>query len=916
MYSIINVSSNNTYLTEKEWEEVKEYVKNRRILTDSSTIEEIPELVYEEIQTATSEPVMMFSTRSDEVHSDAYNQMAVATSISEMYEIMLTIMNDNPESLYDMSADEIQALYDDATGMNNENPSNDYADLIDTLQLLAGDYKLNDVELLVTETWSGTISAKTFTGTGNVVSINGTCTLTGKITVSNNTDLIITGQGIIQRDPSYLNELFNVYGTGTLIIKGTSTSNPIIIDGGSTGTKANVRTMIRCDNALNLENVELRNNNTTVVRDYSIIDKWDDTADNFAGGAITLCDNENNVTIKNCKIYNNSSTYGAGIYLNRTGSGTLTIENTTFDNCNTTSGGGCAIFFDGRPGTNEVVPSNGYLNYIVNITNTVIQNCTSAGCGSAIYFHRQGKAEVMMQNCTVQNCISQSSSCGTLRCDGNSRYKLIIDNCLIQNNESQNTGGHGAGVYWNALGEGASLIIRNNTRILNNIAGGQGGGLFVEGSHITVTDTIIKGNQAAIGGGIGIKTFADSSLSVADGVTGTSFNLTLGEGVVVEENVATTKGGGISYDIVSGVPASGFVFNYTNDGAIIRNNSVTATDGIGGGIAIIDEMSTGASTFPNRNYTANTFIKSGLLQNNHAVNGGAAHITVGNFEMTGGTIDSHSTTGSGAGVYVSAGNVKIDGGTITNNNSVENGGAIYLTNGSFTMNNGILNNNTSENSGGAVYVTGGNANINSGTITNNIALENGGAMYVANGDLVIGIKSCRDAGETSTHEHPTIKDNIAADGGGICVNGGETTMYCGNITGNRTYKETVNVLVTEGSFTYNGGTIGIPFDSGVYVTGGNFIDNTTDENKSLRYELHYHSSIAPKLYDKELLYNHYIPKSKWIGSPKGDVLHIDSDDNAPTWGDLFPKHKFVGWKNNNIMNTDKVFNLYAQWEEN
>lgn len=874
MSDVLNIPSKNSYLTSKQWEEVVEYVKNRKNVVEEPIVEEI-----------TEEPrVMMFASKSVAQNSYAYTELVQATSVSDMYEILLMIMNESPDELHNMTSDELQSLYDNATQMNEENQSDDYQDLADTLQYLAGDYDLNGAEVLATETWSGEIGAKTYTGTDNVINISGNCILTGKITISNNAAVTIIGSGVLTRASNYVGELFNVYGSATLTIKGTSTSTPIIIDGGSTGTKKDVRTMMRIDHNLNLENVELRNNNTTVARDYTVIDNWDNTLDNFAGGAITLCDNENNVTIKNCKIYDNTAQKGAGIYLNRKGYGTLLIENTTFSNCDALSSGG-AIFFDGELGKDaggivEVIPDDGFLNYTVTITNTTIENCDAlGGCGSAIYMHHRGNADITMTGCTVQNCVSNTGSCGTIRCDGNSRYKLTVDNCLIQNNES--TSGHGGGIYWNALGNGSALVVKNS-RILNNVASSMGGGMFVEGSSITVTNTTISGNIANMGGGIGIKTFADSGYKNDSSVNSRSFNLNLGNGVIVENNVATSMGGGISYDIVDGIPDNGFTFNYTNDGAIIRNNiassegSITGVpDGIGGGVAIINDLT-------NNTYYANIYMKSGSIDGNRAKDGAGFHITIGNFEMDGGTIENHVSSGDG--------------------------GAIYMAGGNFTMTDGVFNNNTSEISGGAVCVTNGNAHIHSGVITDNIALDRGGALYVSNGNVIIGAKECHDAGASSIHSHPVIKNNIASDGGGLYVNGGTTTMWCGDIKHNHTYEKTVNVLVTNGSFTYNGGSIGIPYDTGVFVTGGVFDDNVSEAEGKIKHELHYNSTFG------DMNYNGRIPESKWIASPRVDVLHIgDSDDTSPTWADLFPEYEFVGWEQGE--STDEMVTLNAIWEK-
>ena len=251
------------------------------------------------------------------------------------------------------------------------------------------------------------------------------------------------------------------------------------------------------------------------------------------------------------------------------------------------------------------------------------------------------------------------------------------------------------------------------------------------------------------------------------------------------------------------------------------------------------------------------------------------------------------------------------GGIMAYNKALKNGGAVHIAGGNFTMNNGVLRNNMSEISGGAVCITNGDINVESGSIMNNIALSSGGAIAVTSGDVTIGIKECYDVGESSSHSHPVIASNVASDGGGVYVDGGATTMWCGDIKHNHTYDKTVNVLVVnDGNFTFNGGTIGIPYDTGIFVNGGVFEDNSDDSQNVLKHELHYHSVL------NDIKYNGGIPQSKWIASPRGDILHMeDCDNSTPTWADLFPEYEFVGWENKEETDTDEIVNLYAIWEK-
>lgn len=390
-------------------------------------------------------------------------------------------------------------------------------------------------------------------------------------------------------------------------------------------------------------------------------------------------------------------------------------------------------------------------------------------------------------------------------------------------------------------------------------------------------------------------------------------------------SVSTAIGGG-----TVGIPfryesASKLYNQGTGGNAILNISGGTIHAGsIGGGG--ISDLPSPNGTHPYANLYANVAMgKIGSAQ--VAISGGTTQgqivMTKGTemdcfFKMTDGIIDNSTKDNTfvflkenGGAVYVENGNATMNGGTIKNCGNAENGGAFYVDGGDVTVYNGSIIDNSVAGSGGAIYVSGGNVNINSGVVSDNIALDKGGAIAVTSGNLTIGIEECRNAGESSTHVHPVIENNIASDGGGIYVDGGTTTMWCGDIKHNLTYEKTVNVLVISGgNFVYNGGTIGIPYDTGVFVNGGIFDDNSSESEKTLKHELYYHSILGDEIY------NGRIPESKWIASPRGDILPSEGFDNtSPTWADLFPEYEFVGWENKPENDTEEVVNLYAIWEE-
>ena len=662
--------------------------------------------------------------------------------------------------------------------------------------------------------------------------------------------------------------------------------------------------------------------------------------------------------IKYCKADPDIQSLGGAVFIDSEGqySGTFTMNGGTIENCSAYRGGAVYVhesIAEGASGVATFNMYNGSLQYNVarehggavycaghfTMHNGTISNNISEETGSVVDgvavnkgygggVHVQGTRALFVMNDGVISKNKAASGGGVMMYTDST---MTMNGGTICENIASGSGGAGNGgaIYLQAstlnfnkgtlennwarryggainINQTASMYLNGECLVLNNSAN-HGGGISQEAGDCRIElsnkNIMISGNTARLNGNGGGMFIEKGTLNISAGT--------------IQNNTAAGKGGGISMC----VQRIGGDISVNMTGGNIINNSAGIT---GGGIDIFSDFTDSTNTI-NR---VNVYLHGGIIENNTSNdNGGAVQVWVNeaNSESviyigdqtkeTYPSINDNRSNQNGGAISISSGDVFMRKGVLKGNSCVKNGGSVYVSGGNFTMKNGVFDDNTSEESGGAIYIIDGDVNIGSGTISNNIALSNGGAIAVANGNVVIGEESCYNAGGASTHAHPVIENNIASVGGGIYVNGGETVMWCGEIKDNRTYEETVNVLVNDGSFTYNGGVIGIPFDSGVAVLGGTFTDNTTDHNNVIQFELHYHSRLIPDFLNQELLYNHYIPKSKWIGSPKGDILHIDPDDNAPTWGDLFPKYEFIGWVSNDATNTKKVFNLYAQWAD-
>ena len=619
------------------------------------------------------------------------------------------------------------------------------------------------------------------------------------------------------------------------------------------------------------------------------------------GGAIYWYTSTGNCQLSNCTFTSNEGTSGGAVYL-RYGT-TVKINDCRFNNNLSTSNGGAFFLESGSP-------------------NITIENCNFNGnnCqnGSCVMIG-SGSQTINIKKTIFENSLATlgSGDGGTVRSVGLGRCKLNIDQCIFRNNVSS----RGAGVYWNANGSGALMNVKD-TQFINNEASINGGALYTEGpctfqgSNGTLSPvissgsipssgligTIIQGNRATErGGGICIAAYNDGS-ATAPTIFGEN-NITLGTNVIISGNSAPI-GGGVSYNIGnSKVFGDNFIFNFNIQGAKISGNTA---ENQGGGIFI--------------EYDA--FLYAAMSREQGKDLGLVPRVNVNSGEISG------NISQTGAGIFVAKGQCNITGGVVKNNASTSDGGAIHLQNRPISgqipteeqkttkviISGGSLESNTAETNGGAISVINGDCFIESGILNNNIAISKGGACYISNGNIVLGTEECHDAGDSSTHTHPVIINNIANDGAGIYVDGGNTTMWCGDIKYNQAYEGTVNVFVNNGTFTYNGGDIGVPFDTGIRIEGGQFIDNTATP-ESPRYELHYRSTLIPDGDYKEIDYNYGFPASKWVDSPKGtEFRKVKTDNTTPTWGEVFADKEFIGWTYDKNKNSDKFFNLYALWE--
>jgi hypothetical protein len=177
----------------------------------------------------------------------------------------------------------------------------------------------------------------------------------------------------------------------------------------------------------------------------------------------------------------------------------------------------------------------------------------------------------------------------------------------------------------------------------------------------------------------------------------------------------------------------------------------------------------------------------------------------GNLTLNNLTIrNGHSAAGvnTGGGIEIGAGGtLRTNSSKITNNTSDDHGGGIHNGGGTVALTSTTVNGNTAALDGGGLSMNGGTTTINSGSVTGNNAMRGGGLFLsgtaTINGTLVGGNSV-----------------SGSADGGGVFVDSGSTTLTSSRITGNTATSGPVSE--PDGAGIFNKATLNL---SGTPVSG-------------------------------------------------------------------------------------------------
>ena len=341
----------------------------------------------------------------------------------------------------------------------------------------------------------------------------------------------------------------------------------------------------------------------------------------------------------------------------------------------------------------------------------------------------------------------------------------------------------------------------------------------VSGALLTLTDGIaLQGRSTGLVGG-GVSVSSSGTLTMYGGeisgntVIGTIWSVSGGGGVLVQENgTFTMHGGEISGNMAVNDHGGGVFVNngtFTMTGGVIRDNTANCNggdlfggrggNGNGGGVVVVD------GTFE---------MDGGVIRNNTAANnGGGVAIADSTFEMNGNAVISGNAAHSGGGVAIGLANPELD------YPPCQSYFVLVFSGGTFEMSgNAVIDGNTAQQGGGVAV---GVVNPSGGSLTTQNVIFGRGTFEMSGNAAITDNKSlsldrdfynCGVSGFSSS----------SSGGGGVLVVDGEFTMNGGTISGNTANWRGGGVAIcgmsvfgfwnveegnSRGTFTMNGGTI-------------------------------------------------------------------------------------------------------------
>jgi hypothetical protein len=458
--------------------------------------------------------------------------------------------------------------------------------------------------------------------------------------------------------------------------------------------------------------------------------------------------------ISNCIISGNAST---GVVA----SGNVAISDSTVD----TNGSGGIIGYGSTSITRSTIQANVdagiFNNYLMTVSDSTVLDNTGSGISNGGFNRPDGVLTVTNTN------IDHNSQHGIRNYLGS----VSVTNSTITGNSATSAGPgfyrfNGGGIYSIGTFEHPANVTVTGSTISVNSATGQGGAIWSRNGAVSLTDSVITGNQSTGGGGIYVRgrsvsllrtTVRDNTAAGIGAMYGGGIKAMYG-GVTITDSTITgnSTNGTASYDKGGGIYARGFSsYTVTISRSTISGNSAD----FGGGISCASLTMSGSTVSSN----AGGGVRSYLATITDCTISGNTGIGI---NTSNGTISRTTISTNTADGVVSFSGLTVVSSTISSNL----GRGIDSSGGTLTISDSTINGNSAT-VGGGIRSGGGTMIVSSSTISGNSSSTNSGGLYLIN--------------TASTIRHSTITSNTSGVfAGGLAVIGGSLQLDHTIVAGN------------------------------------------------------------------------------------------------------------------------------------
>ena len=314
-----------------------------------------------------------------------------------------------------------------------------------------------------------------------------------------------------------------------------------------------------------------------------------------------------------------------------------------------------------------------------NFTSMNLLSATAGGAGGVFYL--SSLSAFNMNNSNIG-----SSTAGTHGgCVSSNTPYFVLINSNFSNCTSKN--GAGGALYLNVSNvTSAGPIILSSLYLKNNLANGDGAGLYTENavsiiSNVSFSNNTAQGNGGGFYSAYGAPTFAQcyflQNTAVLNGGGGywTKCPAVFSAGTPFTSNIAVGSGGGF----------------YQQSGSVALNNF--------------------------------------FIQNNQALNGGGFYIEAGTLDINTIALSNNVATGQGGSYFILGGN-STSYNVTCQNSLAANGGCGCVMGGQHTMSSVNVFKNNASNAGGGFYFGGGVTTFANVSLTNLYATHGGAAYFI------------------------------------------------------------------------------------------------------------------------------------------------------------------------------------------